>query len=154
MVIMGVLAAAAAPSFNSLTSTSAAVTHRDALALLTFARERAITTGVRTWVVIDLQAQTTSVLVENPDAPGRAGARALTDPATNAPAALRFDSDRARGTRIVSVALNNGSEVGFDGLGRPLDASAAPLIGGALRLTGNVAVFIEPETGAVSLGVW
>lgn len=154
MVIMGVLAAAAAPSFNSLASTSGAVTHRDALALLTFARERAMTTGVRSWVVVDLQAQTASVLVENPDVPGRAGALALTDPATNAPAAIRFDSGRAQGTRIVSVALNNGSEVGFDALGRPLDASAAPLIGGTVRLTGNVAVTIEPQTGAVSLGVW
>jgi len=107
LVIVAVLAAVAVPSLDAIGETRAAMAARQLLRDLTFARQRAVATGTRTWVVFDIDAETWSVLGEDPAAPGRAGATVLTDPATGRDHVQRLDAGSFVGVGISSAAFDD-----------------------------------------------
>jgi prepilin-type N-terminal cleavage/methylation domain-containing protein len=148
MVIVAVLAAVAVPSLDAIGQTRAAMAARQLLRDLTFARQRAVATGTVSWVVFDPDAETWSVLGEDPAAPGRAGAALLTDPATGRNHVQQLDAGSFVGVQIVSAAFDGDVEVGFDWLGRPLNAAETALAAdGTVTLSGGHVLRVAAMTG-------
>jgi len=152
IVLLVILAGAAVPTLNALGENRAATAARLLLHDLSFARQRAQSTSVTAWVLIDTAAETWSILVEDPDNPGRADASLLTDLATGRPYIATLGTGQLNGVQIVSAVFDGDAEIGFDWLGRPRNAAEADLASdGVIVLTGNYQVQVEVETGYVSL---
>ncbi len=150
MVIVAILAASALPVINSLSETRRSAAAKQLLRGLTVARQHAQATGATTWLEIDLLGQRWSILVENPEAPGRASATPLIDPGTGRRYANSLGTGDFAGTAITSVNFDGGSAVGFDWKGRPLNAAEQPLTAqGIVTLEGGHRVRVEAGTGYV-----
>jgi len=149
LIIVGILAASAIPVLGRLDGKQGAGAARWALSDLAYARQRAVATGTRTWVVFDTAQSAWSIRSENPGAPGRSGAATLTDPTTQQPMAVRLDSAMP-GVSIASASFDGAAEVGFDWLGRPLNQSESLLVGsGQVVFTGGHAVVVEAGSGLI-----
>jgi type II secretory pathway pseudopilin PulG len=150
IVIVMILAGVAVPSLNPLAGTRGAAAARQLLRDATFARQRAVATGTRSWLVFNTGAHTWSILAEDPASPGRASAAVLEDPATGEPFVVSVDAVPFVGVQLQSVDFDTNVEVGFDWLGRPLNQTEAALtLPGSVVLTGNHTVSVAPETGHV-----
>ena len=147
--IVGILAATAIPAVASLGSRRGVAVARQIVRDLTYARERAMASGTRTWVVFEPAAERYSVLSENPSSPGRVGATAVTDPASGAPFVITLGSSASEGVGITSAAFASGqAEVGFDWLGTPIATGGAALTAqGTVVLTTAHQVTLTPRTG-------
>jgi type II secretory pathway pseudopilin PulG len=151
MVIVAILAAAAVPSLDAMADTRGAMTAKQLVRDLTYARQRALASGSVTWVVFDAAADTWSVLAEDPAAPGRTGATVLTDAASGRSLVQQLNAGSFIGVSIVSVDIDGDAEIGFDWLGAPRNAAEADLAAaGTITLTGNHAVTIAQTTGHVT----
>ncbi len=116
-----------------------------------FARHWALATGTRTWVEFDLPAQSWRVLTEDPAAPGRAGATPLDDPGTGKALGGQVGRGAFVGVTLDSALFGADPVVGFDWLGRPLDASASPLgADGSVVLGSGTTISVQVSTGHVS----
>lgn len=149
IVITAVISAVAVPTLTNLASTRAGSAARQVVRDLTYARERAAATGVRTWVVFGVAQNRYSLLSEVPDSPGRAGALALADPGNPTTSYVQaFGGSEFSGVSITSVNFNSASEVGFDSDGSPLNSSSNPLLTqGSVGLTAGRTIYVEPGTG-------
>lgn len=150
IVIVMVLIATAAPN---LARTS--VTSRTALRMiqkdLAAARERAIATGRRTWVTFDTSVHSYVVKQESASSPGKAGATAITDPATGIAFLRRLNTGEFAGVTLTSVSADSASEIGFDWKGTPLNATEAALAGNATITVSNAStITVRALTGAVT----
>ncbi len=151
VVLVSVLAVIAIPRVTSFTDTRGAAAGRLIQRDMSFARERAVATGARSWVTFNTATGLCSVLVENPAAPGRAGAVVLTDPATGQAYSRRYGTGEFVGVALTGASFDAGTEVGFDWLGRPYNATENLLgASGVVTITGNHRVTIEPGTGAIA----
>ena len=151
MIVTGILAATAIPALDSLAGSRHAAAARDLARGLTQARQRALATGVRTWVVIDVDAETWSMLNEDPLNPGRSDALAAIDPATGMPLVVQFGAGALAQTYITSADFDGATELGFDWMGRPLNATETSLlVQGVIETGGSHVVYVEPDTGYVT----
>jgi Tfp pilus assembly protein FimT len=153
MVVAGIIAATAVVSLSSTTGSRASMAARQLQRDLTFARQRAVTTGTRSWVEFTLGSHTWTVRVEDTSSPGRAGALVLNDPATNASFVQVLDASQFVDVQLTSVGFDGEDWIGFDWLGRPLDKTgeATPLTAdGAVELTGGHRVTVEKDTGHIA----
>ncbi len=151
MVMIGVVAIVAIPSIASLGADRASMAAQQLLRDLSFARQRAVASGTRAWVVFDTVAQTWSVLAEDPAAPGRAGAAVIIDPATGQDFIQTLDVKQFIGVQLVAVGFDGDVEIGFDWLGQPLNATENPLAAtGSVTLTGTHVVNVAIDTGFVT----
>jgi prepilin-type N-terminal cleavage/methylation domain-containing protein len=149
MLLAGLLAGAAIPAMRSLAGTRASAAQRQIQRDLSFARERAVSTGCRSWVVFSTVANTYSVLAEPAGTPGRAGAVVLNDPGTGKAYTVSIQA-MAPGTSLVSAVFGAGAEVGFDWRGCPLNSAGTALSGsGVVTITGGRTVTVRPGTGHV-----
>ncbi len=151
LVVTAILAATAAASLTRSAATRGAMAGQQLTRDLNFARERAVATGVRTWIVFDNAADSYTLRAENPGAPGYAGAATLTDPATGRDYIVTLNTGEFAGVGISGVSIPGGSTtLGFDWLGRPL-LPAGTLISAdiTVTLTGGVSVTVEGGTGLV-----
>ncbi len=150
-VMLGVSSIVAIPSIASLGSDRESIAAQQLLRDLSFARQRAVASGTRAWVVFDTGAQTWSVLAEDPSAPGRAGAAVIVDPATGQNFIQSLDVNQFNGVQLVTVAIDGDVEIGFDWLGQPLNAAETPLAAtGSVTLTGTHVVNVAIDTGYVT----
>ncbi len=151
MVMLGVIAIATIPSIASLGADRASMAAQQLLRDLSFARQRAVASGTRSWVVFDTGAHTWSVLAEDPSVPGRAGAAVIVDPATGQDFIQLLDVNQFIGVQLVAVAIDGDVEIGFDWLGQPLNAAENPLAAtGSVTLTGTHVVNVAIDTGYVT----
>jgi prepilin-type N-terminal cleavage/methylation domain-containing protein len=133
MVVLAVLAAAATIQASSMSTTSRLQwASRQVARDLTFARERAMTTGTTHWVRFDTTNQYYTVLSEDPASPGYAGAASVTDPSTQASFVTNLNSNEWNG-----ITLGTGGTfstisytVGFNKLGRPMVTAGTALTTG------------------------
>lgn len=148
MVLVSVLAAVAVPTLSSLGSTRAGFAAKLVLKDLTWARERAVATGTRQYVVFNPAADSYTLLAEDRASPGRANAITLSDPSSGQPFIRTFGAGETAGVDIVSAAFDGGSEVGFDWNGRPLNSAQADLAAqGAVTLSGGNTVRVLAGSG-------
>jgi len=161
IVVLAVLAAAATVSTSSVSGAArlqwaARQVARD----LSFARERAMTTGVTHWCRFDTSGQSYTILAESSVTPGYAGALTLTDPATQQPLVTRLNRNEWNGVTLATGGTFAGVNytVGFNRLGRPLVTAGTALTtttGPTLQVTsgGGVAtastVTVATGTGRV-----
>lgn len=152
MAVTGIVAAVAVPAMNSVSSSRGLATQRHLQRDLSFARERAVTTGLRTWVTFSTASNAYSVLGEPAGSPGRLNATALNDPATGREYAVLLGSDASAGVALTGVSIDGGAEVGFDWKGRPLNSSGSDLSApGIVTITGGRTVTIAPGTGLATI---
>lgn len=149
MVMVAILAVVATPRLSNLGTTRAAVAARTIARDLTYARERAIATGTRTWVVFSTATNSYSVLSENPASPGRVGASTLTDPNGNGKPYVQYlNTGEFVGVTLTGVTLDAGTEVGFDWVGKPYNNTSTALSSaGTISLPNGYSVTIQPSTG-------
>jgi prepilin-type N-terminal cleavage/methylation domain-containing protein len=151
LVITGILAAIAVPAvsgtFTSARASSAAnLVVRD----LTYARERALNTGLRTWASFSTASNSYSLLGEPAGSAGRANALSLDDPATGTAYTQRIGS-LFPSVSLTIAAFDAGSEVGFDWLGRPLNSTTSFLTSnGQLTLSLSTTVTVRTGSGLAS----
>ena len=150
MILTAILAAASIPALTSLNQSREAGAAANMYRSMTFARQYAVATGNRTWVVFNVGGNSWSVLMEDPLAPGRSGASLMTDPASGQDYVETLNSDTTVGVSLLSAAFDAGSEIGFDWLGRPLNATENELAAtGTVTLTGTHQVTVEVDTGHI-----
>jgi len=149
LVVTAIVAAVALPSLASASTTRRAIGANQMVRDLAYARERAISTGTRTWVVFSTTTNSYSVLQENPASPGRVGAIALDDPANPGRTYVQyFGTGDFVTVSLQSVSIGTGSEVGFDWIGKPYDSTSVALTSaGVVTLVGGKTVTIQPITG-------
>jgi prepilin-type N-terminal cleavage/methylation domain-containing protein len=149
LIIVGILAASAIPAMNGLSGKRGAGAARWISADLAYARQRAVATGTRTWVVFTPSTEAWSILAEDPDSPGRAGAAVLTDSATQQPMTVRLET-ALPGVDLASASFDGAAEVGFDWLGRPLNQSESLLAAqGQVTLAGGHQILVEAGSGLI-----
>lgn len=146
--IAAIMAVVAVPAFASLASTRTLAATRLLVRDMSYARERAIATGMTTWVVFSVAGNKYSLLQEPIGSPGRANAVAIVDPATKQSFVETFGSGQFVGVSITSVAFDGAAECGFDWLGKPLNTTQAALAAnGVVTLNGGKTVTIRLATG-------
>ncbi len=155
MVVAGILAGVAVVSLSSTRSSRTAIAARQLERDLTFARQRAVATGTRTWVSFDTGLDTWSVRSQNPPPPGRAGATVLTDPSTHGPFVHNLNANQFIGVTLGTVDFDGEDWIGFDWLGQPLAKTSelALVAQGFVQLTGGgvtKTVTVEAGTGHVA----
>ena len=150
MLIVGVLAASAVPSLQKMASTQASMAAAKLLNDMTHARQLAVATGTRTWVVFDTSAETWTILSEDPSNPGRSNAVVINDAATGGTFVHTLGNGSFAGAQIISAAFDGNPEVGFDWLGRPLNSAEGNLAAqGTVTLTDNHLIQVAVSTGHV-----
>jgi prepilin-type N-terminal cleavage/methylation domain-containing protein len=150
MVIVAIMAAVAVPAFSNSGSSRAAVAARMISRDLAYARERAIATGTRTWVVFSPGTQSYSVLAEDPTNPGRANASPLNDPLNNGKRYIEYlNSGELVGITLTGATFDSGTEIGFDWVGKPYNSGSTLLsAAGTVTLSaGGYTVTVQPATG-------
>jgi prepilin-type N-terminal cleavage/methylation domain-containing protein len=154
MVVIGIMAGTAVVTLSTTTSNRSVVAAKQLLRDMTFARQRAVATGTRSWVSFNTAAHSWTVLVEDPDMPGRVNASILTDPATGAPFTQLLNTGQFAGVTLTAVNFDAQDEVGFDWLGRPLHevTETTPLAGsGTVTFSGGQVLTVGSETGYVTM---
>jgi hypothetical protein len=149
------MAAITVPQLSNLGSTKAAVAARMIARDLAYARQRAMNTGTKVWVVFSLGTQSYSVLAEDPNNPGRMNASTITDPnGTGRPYVQSLNTEELAGITMTSVTFGSGTEVGFDWLGKPYsDANTLLSVDGKVILSpGSYTVKLYPTTGLTKVG--
>jgi MSHA pilin protein MshC len=148
LVLTAILAAVAVPSLASMGETRTALAGAQLLRDVTFARQRAVATGSRSWIEVDPAAESYTLKAESLALPGRSNATVLTDPGTGRPFVQTLGVDPFPGVGIASAAFDGGTAVGFDWKGRPLDGNELDLdAAGSITLTGGCVVTVHPGTG-------
>ncbi|HZW06433.1 MAG TPA: prepilin-type N-terminal cleavage/methylation domain-containing protein [Phycisphaerales bacterium] len=130
IVVLAVVAGVASMQATSITAASRLQwASRQVARDLSFARERAMTTGTTHWCRFDTAGQYYTIMAENPAAPGYAGATTLTDPATQAPFVTSLDRNEWNGITLATGGTFSSVNytVGFNKLGRPLVTAGTAL---------------------------
>ncbi|MCI0365427.1 MAG: prepilin-type N-terminal cleavage/methylation domain-containing protein [Phycisphaerales bacterium] len=150
LVIVAIMAGVAAPTLSTMGVARSGMAGKQVLRDLTFARQRAVATGVTSWVVFNTGSESWSILAENPASPGRAGATVLTDMATGRPYSTTLGTGEYVGVGLVSCTFDGNTEVGFDWLGKPFNSAETALAWqGSVVLSGQNVVTVEAITGHV-----
>ena len=151
IVVVAILAAVSFPRLTSLPTTRARYAARQLFKDLTFARERAISTGTRSFVVFAPASETYTLLAENPSNPGRANAVIIDDPSSGQPFVRTFGSSEFVGVDLVSAVFDGAAEVGFDWNGRPLNSTQSDLSAtGTITLSGGNLVQVQSPGGLIT----
>ena len=151
MVVIAILALVAIPTLTRLSDDRATLAARQLLRDLSFARQRAVATGTRSWVVFDTGNHSWSVLAEDPTTPGRTNASVIEDPATGHDFIQPLDINQFVGVQLQAVDFDTDVEIGFDWLGQPLNGAENPLSNdGSVTVTTDHVIKVEVETGYVT----
>jgi len=153
MVMIAVLSASAGPVLSTVASQRQALAATSMRKDIAYARQLAVATGSRTWVVFDTSAQTYKLYKENPDNPGKANRVIILDPATSKDFIVHLGTGDRVGVTISSlfISLSNTAEIGFDYLGRPLIGNGTLMTANAtITLSSGAVIKITGRTGRIS----
>jgi len=145
MIVIGVLAAAAVPSFNGVSGFAARGARDTVVATLRYAQQSAIAMRRNVCVSLSTTLLTVTYASSSGNAQACAAANALLDPSTGQ--AFGAASNVLPGGATLAAA----SSVAFDATGRPM-ASVGSYLSSVLSLSVNgaaSAVTVEPESGLV-----
>lgn len=130
LVVLAVLAAAATMHTSSISANARLQwAARQAARDLSFARERAMSTGTTHWCRFDTTGQYYTVMAENPSSPGYASATTITDPATQSSFVINLNRNDWNGVTVATGGTFSSVNytIGFNKLGRPLTTAGASL---------------------------
>lgn len=147
MAVIVILGGMAVSSLGGLADSRRDVAATRIRTVLVYAQEWAMGSSNDTWVVLDAGTDSVTVYVEDPANPGKAGRVALADPLTRGDMTLQLGDS---GVGIASVSIGGTSEVQFDALGAPYDASGTALAAdGTITVTAGPTVRITKGTGLI-----
>ena len=150
LVLTGILAALAMPSLSRLGSTRERFACRQIVRDLTYARERALDSGRRHFVVFAPASGTYTLLAEDRANPGRVNATIVTDNAGK-PFVRVIGAPDYPGASISAAAFDGDAEVGFDWAGAPLNSTQTPLAAtGLVTLGGGSQIQVLTGSGLVT----
>ena len=150
LVILAAIAALVVPALTSISATRQREAASRLVRDLQLARQRSVAAGLRTWVVIDADADRYSLFIEDTASPGRAGRVPMIDDATGRDFVVSLDRGEWRGAAIEAIDFGGGNEFAFDRRGRPLIGDDTPLTDDAtISLSGGHIVRITARTGQV-----
>jgi prepilin-type N-terminal cleavage/methylation domain-containing protein len=148
IVIVAIMAGVAVPTLSTLGASRARMAARQLHRDVTFARQRAMSTGIVHWLVLNTSSKTWTVMSENSASPGRSGASALTDPATGKTYVTTINTGDYVGVTFSSVSFDGGVEIGFDWQGKPRINDSTSLASQGLVVFNNGSrVTVEATTG-------
>ncbi len=154
MAVTGIIAATAIVSLAGTTGKRSAMAAMQLQRDMTFARQRAVATGTRSWLDFETNAGAWTVRVENPPpGAGRGTAPVLTDPATGGEFVQAMNTGTFIGVTMTIIDFDSENWIGFDWLGRPLDKTgeATPLTAdGSVTFSGGETVTVEKDTGHIA----
>ncbi len=151
MLCLAIMSGVVASSMGGVPRQREATAARQMERDLGFARQRAVSTGLRTWIVFSPPSDIYTVLTESLTTPGLANAITLTDPATTGPFIVRLGVDAYAGVDMTAAAFDGAASIGFDYLGRPLSSGATSLVAdGSVTLSGGSVVRVAAGTGRIS----
>ena len=153
MVVVGIIAGTAVVSMSSTTGKRSAMAARQLQRDMTFARQRSVATGTRSWLELNTAAQTWTVRVEDTASPGRASSLVLADPATGGNFVQSLNTGTFVGVTMTAVDFDSQDWIGFDWLGRPLDevGETTPLAAdGSVTFSGGETITIDKDTGHIA----
>lgn len=127
LLLVSILAAVAVPAVNSMGSSRGSMAAKQLLRDVTFARQNAIATGVKTWVRFNAGTESWTLWSEDAANPGRANASVMEDAATGQQYTITLGSGAYYGVAVTSAAFDGNDEIGFDWLGRPYNESETEL---------------------------
>lgn len=150
IVILAILSAGAVPAISHYTNRNAAAAANELHDNLAYARQRALASGRTNWVQFQIGENRWVLLEENPQQPGKANAGPIPDPATGRAMTTPLGTGAFATVNLTSAQFDGQNEIGFDWLGRPLNASETLLQNmGVVQLTGNRQVHVTPLTGRI-----
>lgn len=148
VAITGILGVAAVASLGSVGGLRASMALSELERTVDFARERSLSTAEGTWIVFGELSEVYSVLGEDPASPGRAHATVLADPAGAGPYTRTLGAGEFAGVEVVSASFDGGTEIGFDGDGRPRNSEGDVLLSdGSVALSHGYALWVERVSG-------
>ena len=157
IVITAILAGVAVPAMNSIANSRGSGAARAIVQHLSFAREQALNSGNRVWVVFDPDAESYALFAEPDGGSGYADALSLVDPTTGRQMGMRLDRGEFAGIGIASASFvgstpNLTPVVGFDWLGSPLTQSGSALgSDGEVVLTTGTMIEVRVFTGDIRI---
>jgi type II secretory pathway pseudopilin PulG len=148
MVIVGIMSAVAIVKLTNATDNRSRMAARMLQRDLTYAKQRAMATGLTVWVVFDVGAETWTLKDEDPMSPGPTDAVTFFDPATGGDYVQTLGSGRFVGVTITTAVFDGGAEIGFNWQGEPVNNALGDLAAqGVVTLNDGSQVTVEPETG-------
>ena len=157
IVITAIIAGVAVPAMNSIANSRGSGAGRAIVQHLSFARERALNSGNRVWVVFDPDAESYALFAEPDGGSGYADALALIEPTTGRQMGMTLDTGEFAGIGITSASFrgstpNSTPVVGFDWLGSPLAQSGSALgSNGEVVLTTGATIEVRVFTGDIQI---
>lgn len=152
ILITAILAGVALPAVRNLADARSTGAARAIAQHLAFARERALNTGTRVWVVFNPGAESYEVLAELDGGAGLADALPLADPVTGRGVGLTLGAGEFAGVGIASAQFGASSALGFDWLGAPLDEDGVSLNSdGAVTLDSGITIEVAALTGDIRI---
>lgn len=153
LIVTAIMGAMAIGSLGSLSRSRAADAGRTVLRDVSFARDRAMATGLSHWMSFDESSSSYSVLVDETGA-GFGSATPLIDPATGSAMVIRLNREQHSGVLVEYVSFDGESVVSFDWLGRPKTEDGHRLDREAqIQLSGGVTVSLNVTSGVPSLAL-
>ena len=150
-LVVGILSGVAVVAVSNATGTRPSLAATQLLRDLTYVRQRAMATGIRSWVVVNTGAEMWTVLVEDPASPGFAGATIPNDPAMHQPFVVSL-SDHFPGVDIVSANFDTTLTIGFDWQGQPWSYNGTENVlvaDGTVTFNGGHIVVVKAKTGHI-----
>ncbi|MFT3686441.1 MAG: prepilin-type N-terminal cleavage/methylation domain-containing protein [Phycisphaerales bacterium] len=130
IVVLAVVAVGATLHTASISATSRLRWASNQVARdLSFARERAMSTGTTHWIRFDTTSQYYAVLADSTTTPGYASATTITDPTNQTPFVTNLNRDNWAGITIAPGGTFSSISytIGFNQLGRPIATSGAAI---------------------------
>ena len=151
MVILGVIAAAVGtPTLAYVGSVRSRAASARITTDIRFMQRLALSSGLRTWVVLNTATNDYRLYVEDPANPGKAGRQAVMHPFDQTTAPIQFGSGAYQNVSISAVNVNSTSEIEFDNFGIPYDGAGVALATtGTIGLSIGVTITLYPGTGFV-----
>lgn len=148
VVITAILAVSATMSMSGVATNRQAAAARQMARDFTWMRERAMSSGVPTWINISATTNTYSFLENVVATPGYSNAVAITDPATGRTFSQVLHTGDYAGADVLTVSV---TAFGFDTLGRPVDTSGVVMSSNvSITMSGSRSVTVTQQTGRVA----
>ena len=152
IIITAILAGVALPAVRNIGDSRDAAAGRVIGQHLSFAREQALNSGDRVWVVFEVDSESYQVLAEPDAGTGFADAEPLPDPTTGRTLGLTLGQGEFPGVGIASASFDGGPVVGCDWLGSPLAGAGAGLAAdGQVTLDSGLSIRVRTLTGDVRI---
>ncbi len=149
IVILGVMAVAVgAPTLGYVDSLRSQTAASRMLADIRYVQRYAMSSGLQTWITINVAGDSYQLYAEDPNNPGKANRVPLMHPLDQSTNAVQFGSGAFTNVGIAAANINATTELEFDSFGVPYDGnSTAMTADGTISLSNGVTLTVHQVSG-------